>query len=228
METLETIFRAQVGGAAMTLPATLVIVGAALILGLVLGLVYSAAQRKAGRDTSLAITLIMVPAIIAITVYLIGNNVARAFTLAGAFSLIRYRSNPASAKDIAYIFFSVAIGLACGMGFIAYGALFCVILCVVMLIISAVKFGEPKIDQMTLKITLPENIDYNGLFDDLLAEYTVNARLLKVRTSEFGTMFELVYRIRIRDVKMTKPFIDEIRKLNGNLSVSLSAVVTEE
>ena len=227
METLETILKSQVG-ATMTLPATLVIVASALVLGLIVGLVYSAVQKKAGRDTSLAITLIMVPAIIAITVYLIGNNVARAFTLAGAFSLIRYRSNPASAKDIAYIFFSVAIGLACGMGFIAYGALFCIILCVVMLIISAAQFGEPTIDQMTLKITLPENIDYNGLFDELLKEYTTGARLLKVRTSEFGTMFELVYRIRIRDVKNTKPFIDEIRKLNGNLSVSLSAVVSEE
>ena len=227
METLETIFKAQVG-ATMTLPATLVIVASALLLGLVMGLVYSAAQKKAGMDTSLAITLIMVPAIIAITVYLIGNNVARAFTLAGAFSLVRYRSNPASAKDIAYIFFAVAIGLACGMGFIAYGALFCVILCVVMVIISVVKFGEPKMNEMMLKITLPENVDYNGLFDGLLAEYTTNARLLKVRTGEFGTMFELVYRIRIRDVKNTKPFIDEIRKLNGNLTVSLSAVVAEE
>ena len=227
MGTLETIFKSQVG-ATMTLPATLVIVASALILGLIMGLVYSASQKKAGRDASLAITLIMVPAIIAITVYLIGNNVARAFTLAGAFSLVRYRSNPASPRDIAYIFVAVAIGRACGMGFLAYGALFCVILCVVMLIMSAVKFGEPKVDQMMLKITLPENVDYNGLFDGILEEYTTGARLLKVRTSEFGTMFELVYRVRIRDVKKTKPFIDEIRKLNGNLSVSLSAVVTEE
>ena len=115
----------------------------------------------------------MLPAIIAVIILLVGNNVARAFSLAGAFSLIRFRSAPGDPKDIAYVFFTLGVGLACGMGYIGYAVLFAMILCAAMAILQIVHFGQPKTARMTLKITVPENLNFHGLFDDLLERYTV-------------------------------------------------------
>lgn len=217
---LDTIFSAKAGE--LTPLNACLIIGASLLLGLLISLTYLLTHKKEGYARSFPVTLIMLPAIIAVIILLVGNNVARAFSLAGAFSLIRFRSAPGDPKDIAYVFFTLGVGLACGMGYLAYAALFAAILCAAMACLQALRFGQPKTARMTLKITVPENLNFHGLFDDLLAQYTVSWIRRKVKTSDFGALFEVVYDIQMKDEAGQKDFLDAIRQRNGNLNISLT------
>jgi uncharacterized membrane protein YhiD involved in acid resistance len=164
----------------------------------------------------------MLPAIIAMIILLVGNNVARAFSLAGAFSLIRFRSAPGNSKDIAYVFFTLGVGLACGMGYIAYAALFAVIMCLVMLVLTKLRFGSGCSHAMSLKIVLPEHMDYDGIFDGVLDAYTSAHKLSRVKTTEYGSLFEITYEITMINTADSKQFIDKLRCLNGNLNIVLT------
>jgi hypothetical protein len=163
----------------------------------------------------------MISPIIAIIILLIGNNVARAFGLAGAFSIIRFRSAPGDPKDIAYVFFTMAAGLACGIGMFGYAALFTLFLCVLMAVLSLSNFGANRIQDKTLKIVIPEDLDYQGVFDDVLDKYTISHELKRVKTTELGSLFELIYVVNMRFEANEKDFIDELRCRNGNLSIIL-------
>ena len=206
----------------LTVWGTLLIIGSALLLGLFISLVYIGTHRKELYSPSFTISLIMLPAIIAMIILLIGNNVARAFSLAGAFSLIRFRSTPGDSKDIAYVFFTLGVGLACGMGYLGYAALFSVILCLVMAVIHFAKFGSHMHSPMRLKLLLPEDMDYYGVFDDILKQYASTHKLIKVRTTEFGSLFELTYELSMVDISQSKAFIDTLRCKNGNLNILLT------
>lgn len=219
---IDSIFNAQIASEALTLPSVLLILFSSLLLGALIGCVYIGTQKKNGNDTSLSVSLIMIPAVVAVIVMLVGNSYARAFTLAGAFSIVRYRSLPATPKDISYVFMSLAIGLGCGIGYIGYSALFCAIFIIVMLIISATGFGYPKKREMQLKVVVPENLNFEGLLDDILDSDTVHWRLSKVKTSDFGTMFELIYRLKLKNNVQTKDFLDKIRCRNGNLNITIT------
>lgn len=206
----------------LTFGTTLLIILSALALGLGISLVYIFTHKKEEYSASFTITLIMLPAIIAMVILLIGNNVARAFSLAGAFSLIRFRSAPGDSKDIAYVFFTLGAGLACGMGYIGYAVLFAVILCSAMIILDKTNFGSKKSSPMRLKIVLPEDMNYHGVFDKILSEYTSTCKLSKIKTTEFGSLFEITYDITMKDVTDSKSFIDKLRCKNGNLNIVLS------
>ena len=207
-----------------TLSNILIVIGTSIILGLAICLTYIKTHKKEGYVPS----LIMLPVIISIIILLVGNNVARAFSLAGAFSIIRFRSAPGDPKDISYIFFTLAVGLASGMGFIGYAVLFTIILCLVMIIIDITKFASPKSKSLELKITVPENLNYEGVFEDILEKYTVNWNLARVRTRDFGSLFELSYRVSMKPEENTKKFIDELRCRNGNLNIILTSDGLEE
>lgn len=200
----------------------LIILAASVVLGLVISLTYMLTHKKEGWAKSFPVTIIMLPAIIAIIILLVGNNVARAFSLAGAFSLIRFRSAPGDPKDIAYIFFTLAAGLACGMGYIGYGALFTVILCLIMIVIEYVSFGDNSKKSMRLKITVPEELNFEGAFDDILTKYTGSYFLSKIKTSDFGTLYILSYQVILKDGVKQKDFLDELRTRNANLNISLT------
>ncbi len=212
----------------LSLGNTILILLAALVLGTLISLIYMYTHKRQGYTASFPVTLIMLPAIISIIILLVGNSVARAFSLAGAFTLIRFRSAPGDPKDIAYVFFSVAVGLACGMGYLGYAALFAVILCGTMVLLDKLHYAAPKENAMTLKITIPEDMNYQGLFDDLLAKNTSHWHLKKVRTTSLGTLFELVYHVTLKKECDQKALIDQIRCRNGNLDVSLSLREMEE
>ena len=122
---------------------------------------------------------------------------------------------------MSYIFFTLAVGLACGMGYIGYAALITVVLCLLMMLLSVFQFGRSKTTQLQLKITVPEHLNYQDLFDEVLENYTTSYRLERVRTREFGALFEVSYRIQLKDVSKQKEFLDLIRCRNGNLNVSL-------
>ena len=218
---LDTLFTSTIEDT-LTITSMLGALLASLVLGLFVSLVYLYTHKSEGYSGSYTVTLIMLPAIIAIIIMLVGNNVARAFSLAGAFSLIRFRSAPGDPKDIAYVFFALAVGLGCGMGYIAYAAVFSVILCMVMFILHFTNFAKPKASYMSLKITVPENLNFQGLFDDILNKYTDSWNLKRVKTSDFGTLFEVAYHISMKSSTDQKKFLDELRCRNGNLNISLT------
>lgn len=218
---LDTLFSTSVVDS-LSLITTLIVVVSSLFLGLFISFVYMKTHRGEGYSGGFTVTLIMLPCIIAVIILLVGNNVARAFSLAGAFSLIRFRSAPGDPKDIAYVFFTLAVGLACGMGYIAYAVLFAIILCLVMMMLTITRYGIRSIAQIQLKIMIPENLDYQGLFDDVFNEYLDYSKLLRVKTTDFGSLFELTYSISIKNSANTKEFMDALRCKNGNLNIVLS------
>lgn len=207
-------------GENLSLLNSLAILGAALGLGLFISLTYILIHKNKSYSSGFVVSLIMLPAIIAVIILLIGNNVARAFSLAGAFSLIRFRSAPGDSKDIAYVFFTLGVGLACGMGYLGYALLFALVLCAAMAILSLVRFGSRQ-STAELKIQIPENMEYQGAFEPILKEYTLSYHPTRVRTTEFGALFELSYRISLKNPERTKEFIDALRCKNGNLSIAL-------
>ncbi len=195
-------------------------VGAALVLGFLISLIYIITHRKDGYSQSYVMTVIMLPTIIALILLLI-NSTAGALTLAGAFTLVRFRSVAGDPKDIAYIFFSMATGVACGIGYIGFAAAFFAVLAIVMFVLSEINFGGSKNRHMTLKITIPENLDYQGVFEPVLAKYTTFYKLRRVKTTNFGTLFELIYSVDVLDNIDQKKFIDELRTHNGNMTINL-------
>lgn len=206
----------------LTLSTTVNIIFASLLMGLFISVIYIKTRGKEGYSHGFTVTLIMLPAIIAIIILLVGNNIARAFSLAGAFSLIRFRSAPGDPIDISYVFFTLAVGLACGMGYIGYGMLFAVILCAVMVILSVTKYAKPRVNMMQLKITIPEDIDFQNCFEDILEQYTDSYKLQRVKTADFGSLFEIVYAIQPKEAMDQKEFIDQLRCRNGNLNIVLN------
>lgn len=224
---LETIIKST-DGASFTFSNVLVVLVSSVILGLIIGFVYIITHKKEGYSTNFPTTLVMLPVIISIIILLVGNNVARAFSLAGAFSIIRFRSAPGNPKDISYVFFTLAVGLALGMGFVGYAVIFTVLLCAVMVLLEYAGFGIPKDNIMKLKITVPEDLNFDKLFDDLLNENSSNWKLINIKTRDFGALYELTYRLNLKDNVDEKKFIDELRTRNGNLNISLTVDVNEE
>lgn len=192
----------------------LIKVGAALLLGLIISIVFNKVNRGI-NSLQYQFTIILLPVLIAILIYLINNNVATAFSLAGTFSLIRFRSETGTPKDILFIFFSVVIGLACGIGQIVFAIIFILMIVIVMLMINL--FEKKKL--MSLEVFVPENIEFTDLFDSVLKKYTKKYDLKYVKTREFGSIYHLYYDILLKENISMKNFIDEIRILNSNLTV---------
>ena len=215
---LDTIISSTTGES-FTLTNTLIILGVAIILGVLISIVYMKTNKV--YTEAFPLTLIMLPVIISIIILLVGNNVARAFSLAGAFSIIRFRSAPGNPKDLSYVFFTLAVWLALGMGYIGYGVLFTIILCVVMIILAKINFGDTKGNKLKLKITIPENMNYEDAFNDILDRFTTSWKLVRVKTKEFGALYELSYEV-VMNPGTQKQFMDEVRTRNGNLTVSLT------
>ena len=205
----------------LTLSVFTTIVVASLIIGFAISLLYLITNRKEGYSQSYVWTIIMLPPIVAIVIAAIGNNIASSLSLAGAFTLVRFRSAPGDPKQIAYVFYATATGLICGLGYIGFSIIFLIIMAAVICVLYYTKFAAATTSSMTLKITIPENLNYVGLFDNTLNKYTSNWMLKRVKTTEFGTLFELIYSVEIHNTANQKEFIDELRTLNGNLNVVL-------
>lgn len=192
-----------------------------LVLGGVIALTYRKTQDEALYQRSLAITLVMLPIILSVIILFVGSDVARAFSLAGTLSIIRFRSAPGDAKDIGFIFFDIAAGLACGVGLYAYGVLFVAILCLALIILEKANMFRARTLQKTLRITIPEDLNYSGAFEDILDTYTKNYTLTKIKTTDLGSLFELVYSVSMADGINEQEFLNELRTRNGNLTIML-------
>ena len=203
----------------------LICTAVSIVLGILTALVYMFRNRC---SQSFAITLAVLPAIVKVVIMLVNGNIGAGVAVAGAFSLVRFRSAPGTAKEIGAIFLAMAIGLATGMGYVTLAVLFFVIIGAFMLLLNLVKFGDGDRAERSLKITIPENLDYDGIFDDLFTQYTERATLEKVKTSNMGTLYELQYSIVLKSKEIPKAFIDELRTRNGNLNITCSKVSEKE
>lgn len=212
-------------GTQITLATFLICTAVSLVLGVLTALVY---KHKNHCSQSFAITLAVLPAIVQVVIMLVNGNIGAGVAVAGAFSLVRFRSAPGTAKEIGAIFLAMAIGLATGMGYVTLAVLFFAIIGGFMLILNLIKFGDGDENERTLKITIPENLDYDGIFDDLFTQYTKKASLEKVKTTNMGTLYELQYNIILKSAEIPKQFIDELRCRNGNLNITCSKVGTRE
>ena len=209
----------------ITLTTFLICTGVSLAFGVLTALVYLFKNRC---SQSFAVTLAVLPAIVQAVIMLVNGNIGAGVAVAGAFSLVRFRSAPGTAREIGAIFLAMAIGLATGMGYVTLAVLFFAIIGLFMLLLQFIRFGDGKKAERTLKITIPESLDYDGLFDDLFGQYTEKASLEKVKTSSMGTLFELEYAIVLKTAEIPKAFIDEIRTRNGNLNITCSKVSAKE
>ena len=203
----------------MSLTAFLICELSALFLGFLAAVVFTRGEHHSG---AYAQTLALLPPVVALVIMLVNGNIGAGLAVAGTFALVRFRSAPGSAKEITGIFFAVALGLACGMGFVGFAVLFFMILAAATVGLERLHFGEPAGTHRQLKITIPENLNYEELFDDLFAQYTRSHELTRVRTTNMGTLYELVYAIELKDPAKTKDFIDAIRCRNGNLNIVCS------
>jgi len=159
-------------------------------------------------------------------IMVVNGNLGAGVVVMGAFSLVRFRSAPGSAKEIVSIFFAMAVGLAAGMGYVAYAALFTVVMSAVMLLLATIRFGERDSAVKSLKIVIPEDTDYSHLFDDLFITYAWSATLERVRTTNLGGLYELQYTVKLKDQDKEKEMLDQIRQRNGNLNLTCGRLVT--
>ncbi len=208
----DSIISAQV-----TLGSFLICLATAMVLGVGTALVFTVHDRHSGH---FAQSLALLPPVVTLVIMMVNGNVGAGLAVAGTFALVRFRSAPGSAKEITALFFSVAIGLACGMGHVVFAVLFFVIMSAFVLLLGRLHFGESSNLHRTLKITIPEDLDYEGLFDDLFERYTARHELIRVRTTNMGTLYELSYSIELKSLDNLKEFIDAIRCRNGNLNIS--------
>ena len=193
--------------------------GLALLLGFAGSFYYT--KRNVTATRSFAFTLALLPVIITTVIMVVNGNLGAGIAVAGSFSLIRFRSVQGSGQEILAIFLAAAVGLCLGAGYIAVACLLMVLCLLFHAILSACKFGQGSENQRELRISLPESLDYEGLFDDLLDTYFTSSELIRVRTVEMGTAYQLIYRGVLRDTKEAKLFMDAIRERNGNLPVAL-------
>lgn len=201
----------------ITLSSFLICTGVSLLLGVGTALV---AGYRSRSTQSLAVTLAILPAVVQAVIMLVNGSIGAGIAVAGAFSLVRFRSAPGTAREIAAIFLAMAIGLATGMGYVGLAVLLFLILAGAMLALTALRFGQKEDAGRILKITIPEDLDYDGLFDDLFERYTTAHTLEKVKTTNMGTLYELRYRITLRQEPVPKVFLDELRCRNGNLNIT--------
>ena len=201
---------------AMTLSAFLMCIFAALVLGVLTALVFSFRNKHSG---SLILALAVLPPIVTLVIMMVNGNIGAGLAVAGTFSLVRFRSAPGTAREICGLFMSTAIGISCGMGYIGIAAVFFLVMAVFLVLLSLFRFGETAASSRQLKITIPENLDYDGLFDDIFEKYTSRHELVRVKTTNMGTLYELTYTINLKTPEVSKQFIDDIRCRNGNLNI---------
>lgn len=224
MDMLETIFRGLFDAetaSVISVADFMICIISSLVIGWMISVMY---MYKNTYSRSFIVTIATIPAIVCVVIMMVNGNVGAGVAVAGAFSLVRFRSAPGTAKEIGVLFMAMGAGIITGMGYIAYAVLFVVILGGVDLFYAQIDFGIKKHPalQRTLHVTIPEDLDYVEVFDDLFAEYTEKYSLVNVKTTNMGSLFKLTYQITFREANVEKAFIDAVRCRNGNLEVALS------
>jgi len=199
----------------------LLCLGTSLALGILLALTYT---FKNEHTRSFIVTLALLPAVVCVVIMMVNGNIGAGVAVAGAFSLVRFRSAPGTAKEIVTIFLAMAAGLITGMGYLGFAVLFTLIMCVAFIVYNLIAGTQTRgaaLDRV-IKITIPEDLDYTNVFDEIFNEYTKKNQLVKVKSTNLGSMFRLTYLVTLRNALLEKEMIDRIRERNGNLEIMVS------
>ena len=213
MQLFDTVIQRGV----ITAQTYFICLGAALLCGI---LVAIAVSVRSHPTKSFVISLVLLPMIVETVITMVNGNIGTGVAVMGAFSLVRFRSVPGKAKDIASIFLAMTSGLACAAGYVVIALVFTLIICIVMLLLSLIPVGTER--AMELRITVPESLRFANEFTDLLDEYTKKHRLIRVKTTNMGSLYVLFYNVQLKDVNKMQEFIDKIRCRNGNLEISMA------
>ena len=200
-------------------------IGVGLVLGLILAKVY---QYKTIYSKSFMMTLVMLPTLIAIVIFLVNGSLGAGVAVMGAFGLIRFRSAPGGAKELLAIFLAMTIGIAVGMGYLVFASVFTIIMSVVMLLLETVNFGQMKHSMRQVTVVIPESLDYETVFDDIFQKATNYVELANVKTSDMGSLFKIKYIVQLNGTMTEKELMDALRTRNGNLEIAISRYVTKE
>lgn len=204
----------------------LLCMGSSLLLGLILAVCYMYRSRY---TKSFIITLALLPAVVCVVIMMVNGNVGTGVAVAGAFSLVRFRSVPGTAREITMLFLAMGAGLIAGMGYLGFAFVFTLVMCFVSILYSSLEPGCGKNMEKykTMHITIPEDLDYTGVFDEILKNYTSSFQLIQVKTTNMGSLFRLTYNLTLKDPAKEKEMIDKLRCRNGNLEITVSKQETE-
>ncbi len=203
--------------------------GVNLITALLLGTVFSLIiQWKSKVSKSFALTIAMLPPVVCAIFMMVNGSLGAGVAVVGAFSLVRFRSVPGTGREIMALFIAMALGLTCGTGNLIYALIFALIIIGGLLVLEKLKFGEifSTNGERTLTITIPEDLNYSHVFDDLFTQYTEKSRLIGVKTTNMGSLFKLSYHIELKNPSLEKEFLDDLRVRNGNLEISSTITAT--
>lgn len=215
---LSNIFTSIITSGQFTAAQFGVVTLVSLLCGIVIAVAYSV-KNKCSR--SFIVTLILLPAIVELVILLVNGNIGAGVAVAGAFSLVRFRSAPGRGQEITSIFLAMAVGLATGMGYVGVAILFTFVISLINLLLNVLKVGEGNENHRTLKIMVPENLDYEGKFEDIFDKYLSSYTYEEVKTSNMGSLYKLTLSVVTKPGVSTKAFLDDLRTRNGNLDISL-------
>ena len=192
-----------------------------LVLGAIIAMCY---MYRSNYTQSFVVTLALLPAIVCVIIMLVNGNIGAGVAVAGSFSLVRFRSASGTAREICTLFLAMGTGLICGMGYLGFALVFTVLICAMFLLYNVLGFGMKKNAALskTIRIIIPENLDYTDVFDDVFSEYLSRYELVDVKTTNMGSMFRLTYDVAIKDITKEKEMIDKLRCRNGNLEINVS------
>ena len=213
---IESIFNST--AATISVANFMICMGIGIILGIIIALIHKFTTKT---TPNFLITLAILPVLVQVVILLVNGNLGTSLAVAGAFSLIRFRSMPGNSKEIISVFWSMAIGLALGMGYVSLSIMATAIIAVIMILFNMISDKMVDKENRKLKIVIPENIDYEEVFNEILQKYTNKCELVKVKTTNMGSMYELKYEISLKKNISKKEFLDEIRVKNGNMLVML-------
>lgn len=217
----ESILTTETAGTSISAAGAVICLALSIALGFLISAVYMISDRKKKYSSHFAFTLVILPAVVCAVIMLVGSDIAKAISLGGVFALVRFRSVPGDSKDIASVFYCMSVGLAAGMGYAVFAVILAVVIGILYVMLSVFHYAQGRTVPKQLKITVPENLNFQGAFDDLFEEYSDGAQLERIKTTNLGTLYELTYAVNMKDGVNEKEFLDSIRCRNGNLNIIL-------
>lgn len=226
---LEALFTSVIATEGIAVSSFLTCLAGSLVLGALLAFVFTY-RSKTNYTKSFVGTLLILPAVVAIVIMMVSGSIGTGIAVAGTFSLVRFRSIPGTAREIGAIFLAMAVGLACGMGYLGFAAIFAVVMGIVTLIYNLTSLGEHSADSLdkVLRITVPEDLEYGAAFGDVFSRYTTQANLIGVKATNLGSLNRLTYSVRLKEAGTEKALIDDLRVRNGNLEINMMVRGAEE
>lgn len=212
------MFNSIITSGVLTISSVFICILVSVILGVMIAFVH---MKTSQYTKNFVITLSILPLLVSVVMMMVNGNLGTSVAILGAFSLIRFRSLPGNSREIASVFWAMAIGLSIGMGQIYFAMLITVVISILLLVFYRTKFGEDKTSMQILSIAVPEDLDFDHAFDEVFKQYLAHYELIKVETTNLGSLFELKYNVSLKDNVKEQAFINDIRVRNGNLKINL-------